>query len=95
MRINVVNATKIKENESKLQMNKKFKYLVLIKLKIIKRLVNFNLFSIIKKKKILQKNENIKEYKIKTLSLSLFFIKNNKKQKIIELKKKKLKKKST
>lgn len=87
MRINVVNATKIKENESKLQMNKKFKYLVLIKLKIIKRLVNFNLFSIIKKKKILQKNENIKEYKIKTLSLSLFFIKNNKKQKIIELKK--------
>ena len=73
-------------------MNKKFKYLVLIKLKIIKRLVNFNLFSIIKKKKkkkkkILQKNENIKEYKIKTLSLSLFFIKNNKKQKIIELKK--------
>ena len=68
-------------------MNKKFKYLVLIKLKIIKRLVNFNLFSIIKKKKILQKNKNIKEYKIKTLSLSLFFIKNNKKQKIIELKK--------
>jgi hypothetical protein len=68
-------------------MNKKFKYLLLIKLKIIKRLVNFNLFSIIKKKKILQKNENIKEYKIKTLSLSLFFIKNNKKQKIIELKK--------
>ena len=68
-------------------MNKKFKYLVLIKLKIIKRLVNFNLFSIIKKKKILQKNENIKEYKIKTLSLSLFFKKNNKKQKIIELKK--------
>ena len=87
MRINVVNATKIKENESKLQMNKKFKYLVLIKLKIIKRLVNFNLFSIIKKKKILQKKKNIKEYKIKTLSLSLFFIKNNKKQKIIELKK--------
>ena len=68
-------------------MNKKFKYLVLIKLKIIKRLVNFNLFSIIKKKKIIQKNENIKKYKIKTLSLSLFFIKNNKKQKIIELKK--------
>ena len=68
-------------------MNKKFKYLVLIKLKIIKRLVNFNLFSIIKKKKILQKNENIKEYKIKTLSLSLFFKKNKKKQKIIELKK--------
>ena len=68
-------------------MNKKFKYLVLIKLKIIKRLVNFNLFSIIKKKKIIKKNKNIKEYKIKTLSLSLFFIKNNKKQKIIELKK--------
>lgn len=85
--MNVVKATKIKEKESKLQINKKFKYLVLIKLKIIKRLVIFNLFSIIKKKKILQKNEKIKEYKIKTLSWFLFFIKNNKKQKIIELKK--------
>jgi len=41
-------------------MNKKFKYLVLIKLKIIKRLVNFNLFSIIKKKKKKKKNKNIK-----------------------------------
>ena len=44
-------------------MNKKFKYLVLIKLKIIKRLVNFNLFSIIKKKKILKKMKILKNIK--------------------------------
>ena len=42
-------------------MNKKFKYLVLIKLKIIKRLVNFNLFSIIKKKKNTKKKWKYKK----------------------------------
>lgn len=44
-------------------MNKKFKYLVLIKLKIIKRLVNFNLFSIIKKKKYYKKMKILKNIK--------------------------------
>lgn len=50
-------------------------------------MVIFNLFSIINKKKKLQKKEKIKEYKIINFSFSWFLKKIKKTQKIRELKK--------